>query len=88
MEGLPASDGDRGDAADAVRRGRSERSRDLAQYVAQCAVPVRVGQEVQALPRPVGITPKLNERAPSFSQFLTSARFCVVDQPRGAVSLR
>ena len=46
-----------GDAADAVRCGRSERSRDVAQCVAQCAVPVRVREEVQALPRTVGLTP-------------------------------
>ena len=39
------ADGDRRDAADAVRCGRSERSRDVAQCVAQCAVPVRVGKK-------------------------------------------
>ena len=48
-------DGDRGVAADAVRCGRCERSRDVAQCVAECAVPVRVREEVQALPRTVGL---------------------------------
>ena len=47
-------------AADAGRRGRSERSGDLAQRVAQRAVPVRLGQEVQALPRKIGLGVRLS----------------------------
>ena len=46
---------DGGAAADAVRCGGSERSRDLAEYVKECAVPVRVREEVQALPRAAGL---------------------------------
>ena len=48
-------DGDGGGAADAVGCGRCERSRDVAECVTECAVPVRVGKKVQALPRTVGI---------------------------------
>ena len=48
-------DGDRGVAADAVRCGRCERSRDVAECVTECAVSVRVREEIQALPRTVGV---------------------------------
>ena len=43
------------DAIAAQRCGGPERSLDMAQCIAQCAVPVRVGEEVQALPRAVGL---------------------------------
>ena len=38
------------------RRRRSEGSGDLGQGLAQCGLPVRLGQEVQALPRPARVT--------------------------------
>ena len=50
------ADADAGCRADDARRyGGSERSGDLAQRVAQRAVPVRVGEEIQALPWQVDV---------------------------------
>ena len=66
LEGAAAGAGaDRGGrAADAGERGGSERSRHMAQCAAQRAVPVRIGEEVQALPRAAGVvSPALSSQA-------------------------
>ena len=55
--------GDRRNAAPTIGHGRPERSRDVAEYIAQCPVPVRIGKEVQALPRAAGMNPVLRQSA-------------------------
>ena len=50
--GLPAV----AERADRERRDRPQRSLDLGQGPAECAVSLRLGQEVQALPRPLRLS--------------------------------
>ena len=71
-------------------RRQPERSDDLGQGRAQRSLPVRLGQEVQALPRPVRVA-RLNRRAakapaPTFEFRETVARRCPPPESRRATA--
>ena len=60
-----------GGAADARRGGGSERPEHVAQRGPQCAVPVRIGAEIQALPRAAGGVRGVDQNQPPMQRFCT-----------------